>query len=171
MISPELIPLLAGANYFMKYDPCRDVLSKAAMKRALLCSLDTRKEIMQPWLRQARVHAAWRDPGGEEAPSHSSGGVVAPGGPVRPYEFLWLTGLAWKALVRGRQVGCVWQSDCAPDLGLDGVRAQVRPTARHRKPPLWRRAALGVMPRLAAGAAHYRLRPGTGRVAPATRGR
>jgi hypothetical protein len=67
-------------------------------------------------------------------------------------------------------MGCVWQSDYAPGAGADGARVQYRQAARHRKPPLWRRAAQGVMPLFAVGGTRYRPEPGPGRAAVA-RGR
>jgi hypothetical protein len=74
-------------------------------------------------------------------------------------------------------MGCVWQSDCAPEPEFGDETVPYRATARHRKPPVWRRAARGVVPLLASAAARYR--PGAaphrvdpaGGVVPLTRGR
>jgi hypothetical protein len=74
-------------------------------------------------------------------------------------------------------MGCVWQSDYAPDSSLDHPRVAVRPAARHRKPPRWRRAAAGFVPLVSAATARYRPpqaahRVGrVARVAPLARGR
>lgn len=42
-------------------------------------------------------------------------------------------------------MGCVWQSDYAPDPGTDHASVLYRPPPRHRKPPVWRRAARGLV--------------------------
>jgi hypothetical protein len=71
-------------------------------------------------------------------------------------------------------MGCVWQSDYAQGPAADGAGAYARAPARHRKPPLWRRAGQQVVPFLAAAAG--RCRPGVdpggpAKVVPLARGR
>jgi hypothetical protein len=71
-------------------------------------------------------------------------------------------------------MGCVWQSDYAPAPGPGEARAYYRPSARHRKPPLWLRAGKQLMPFLATASVRYRprVRPAhSARVAPLGRGR
>jgi hypothetical protein len=66
-------------------------------------------------------------------------------------------------------MGCVWQSDCALEPRFGEVRAHHRIPARHRKPPLWRRAKRAFGPRLTAAAALGRVRWDSGRLAPQAR--
>src|SRR5229473_1568750 len=63
---------------------------------------------------------------------------------------------------KGEDMGCVWQSEYAPEPRIADARAQQRAPARHRKPSLWRRAAAsGPVLILAAG----RIRWNPGRLA------
>ena len=66
-------------------------------------------------------------------------------------------------------MGCVWQSEYAPVTRLSDTRPHVRPAARHRKPPRWRRVARAVRPVLAAILA--RSRPDAGEIAVLARSR
>lgn len=72
-------------------------------------------------------------------------------------------------------MGCVWQSEYAPEPRFGDVRAHHRAPARHRKPSLWRRAAVAAAtvsePFLAVATARYRLRFSSGRLAPLARWR
>jgi hypothetical protein len=67
----------------------------------------------------------------------------------------------------GEQMGCVWQSEYAPEPKFGHVGIHQRTPARHRKPPLWRRAAREAGPLLAAVGQRCRPRLSLGRVAPA----
>src|SRR5581483_3984647 len=135
---------------------------------ALRSSLDTREELVPPLNMQARWLVAVCDAGdGKRRPSPSSGGVVAFSGPAVPGGFTYFCagvppGLA---MARGRQMGCVWQSDYAPETSLGHARVAIRPAARHRKPPLWRRAAASVWPLLATATARCHPSPPPGRMA------
>ena len=65
-------------------------------------------------------------------------------------------------------MGCVWQSDYAPEPRIADARALHRAVARHRKPSLWRRAAAsGPLLIVAVG----RIRWNPGRLAPQARWR
>ena len=63
-------------------------------------------------------------------------------------------------------MGCVWQSEYAPEQRFGEVRVHHRAPARHRKPPLWRRGAIAFTPILASAAARYRVRLDPARLAP-----
>ena len=76
-----------------------------------------------------------------------------------------MPGRRWK----GRDMGCVWQSECALEPRFGEVRAPHRIPARHRKPPLWRRAKRAAGPRLTAVAAFCRVRWDSGGLAPQAR--
>lgn len=73
------------------------------------------------------------------------------------------------ALARGRDMGCVWQSEYAPEPRLGEVRVHHRAPARHRKPPLRRRARRAFSPALAVAAARFLVRWDPGRLAPQVR--
>jgi hypothetical protein len=60
-------------------------------------------------------------------------------------------------------MGCVWQSEYAPVTRSSDAGARVRPAARHRKPPRWRRLARAAGPVLLTMFARWR--PDAGKVA------
>ena len=61
-------------------------------------------------------------------------------------------------------MGCVWQSEYAPEPRFGDVKGYHRAPARHRKPPVWRRAAHSLRPLLAATGAIARPRLYLGRL-------
>jgi hypothetical protein len=66
-------------------------------------------------------------------------------------------------------MGCVWQSDYAPEPRFADAKAQSRAPARHRKPSLWRRVTAVSGPVLALTSGWIRWDPG--RLAPQARWR
>ena len=66
-------------------------------------------------------------------------------------------------------MGCVWQSDYAPESRFGDIRVHHRAPARHRKPSLWRRASVAFGPFLALAASRYRVRWDSARLAPQVR--
>ena len=69
----------------------------------------------------------------------------------------------------GSDMGCVWQSEYAPEPRYADARALQRAPARHRKPSLWRRAATVPGPVVMATIGRVRWNPG--RLAPQARWR
>jgi hypothetical protein len=68
-------------------------------------------------------------------------------------------------------MGCVWQSEYAPEPKFGDVRVLYRASARHRKPPVWRRVAMTFGPLLVLTAVRHRVRWDPGRLAPLARWR
>ncbi len=61
-------------------------------------------------------------------------------------------------------MGCVWQSEYAPEPRRGDAKGYHRAPARHRKPSVWRRAGRSVRPLLAATSAIGRPRVHLGRL-------
>jgi len=66
-------------------------------------------------------------------------------------------------------MGCVWQSEYAPEPRYADTRGHHRAPARHRKPSVWRRAATAPGPLVMAAIGRIRWDPG--RLAPQARWR
>src|SRR5689334_14816532 len=81
---------------------------------------------------------------GGGTPPPSAGGELAAFARRKPFWAdpgcqCWVRPLT--VMVRGRYMGCVWQSDYAPEPRSADARTHHRAPARHRKPSLLRRAA------------------------------
>src|SRR6266478_9248119 len=70
---------------------------------------------------------------------------------------------------KGEDMGCVWQSEYAPEPRSADARAHHRAQARHRKPSVWRRAATAPGPLVVAAIGRIKWVPG--RLAPQARWR
>jgi hypothetical protein len=68
-------------------------------------------------------------------------------------------------------MGCVWHPEYPHEVSSSSSKGYQRGHARHRKPPLWRRAARGAVPFFTAPRTRWPLRQNPGKLEPIVRGR